>query len=114
MLGGCATDDSAPEGDEGGATEAASETATGTTAGSTSGNPTTGGESGESGEAVAPDAAGRLAAIPGGPPRLGARGAGCAYAPRCGKATDVCATTRPELTRLGGSQAACWHPDRAS
>jgi oligopeptide/dipeptide ABC transporter ATP-binding protein len=37
--------------------------------------------------------------------------AGCAFARRCPKATDICRTTRPELRRLDRDQAAaCHHP----
>jgi len=60
--------------------------------------------------AAAPDAAGRLAAIPGVPPRLDARPAGCAYAPRCRRATERCRAERPPLAALGGGLAACFHP----
>ncbi len=60
---------------------------------------------------VTPDADGRLSAIPGAPPRLGARGAGCAYAPRCRKATARCTTEQPDLAQLGGVRVACWHPE---
>ena len=36
---------------------------------------------------------------------------GCAFAGRCPRATDICRTTVPELTAMGGDQlAACHHP----
>jgi len=38
-----------------------------------------------------------------------ARSAGCAFAPRCQLATDVCWVTRPALVRLNGTSAACHH-----
>ncbi|RDC75401.1 ABC transporter ATP-binding protein [Rhodovulum sp. 12E13] len=60
--------------------------------------------------AAEPDAAGRLAAIPGAPPRLDARPAGCAYAPRCRRATERCRAEHPPLAALGGGLAACFHP----
>ncbi|MEU3148384.1 MULTISPECIES: ABC transporter ATP-binding protein [unclassified Streptomyces] len=43
--------------------------------------------------------------IPGMPPELGALPEGCAFAPRCGRATPTC-TTLPPLT----TTAACHHP----
>ena len=61
--------------------------------------------------AVTPDPAGRLAAIPGAPPRLGARGVGCAYAPRCRNATARCAAERPVLAPVGPTRVACWPPE---
>lgn len=63
---------------------------------------------------VEPDAEGRLAAIPGAPPRLGARGQGCAYAPRCRKASAKCHGERPDLMPLGKGHVACWHPDNVA
>jgi peptide/nickel transport system ATP-binding protein len=36
---------------------------------------------------------------------------GCAFHPRCARATDVCRSQRPELQALGGgAHAACFHP----
>jgi oligopeptide/dipeptide ABC transporter ATP-binding protein len=61
--------------------------------------------------AASPDAAGRLAAIPGAPPRLDARPPGCAYAPRCRRATERCRGERPALAALGAGLAACYHPE---
>ncbi|MET8472468.1 ABC transporter ATP-binding protein [Streptomyces sp. NPDC006422] len=46
--------------------------------------------------------------IPGMPPELSALGEGCAFAPRCAHADDLCAT-RPALT----DGAACHHPAAA-
>ncbi|MGD0554150.1 MAG: ABC transporter ATP-binding protein [Streptosporangiaceae bacterium] len=34
---------------------------------------------------------------------------GCAFAPRCRLATDICSTQRPPLVQLGGAAAACHH-----
>ncbi len=61
-----------------------------------------------------PDAAGRLAAIPGVPARLSLRGEGCAYAPRCRKAAARCRMERPELEAHGPGRLACWHPESRS
>ncbi len=58
-----------------------------------------------------PDADGRLAAIPGAPPSLGTSDAGCAYAPRCRKASPRCRAERPDLAPLGKARVACWHPE---
>jgi peptide/nickel transport system ATP-binding protein len=54
----------------------------------------------------------RLAAIPGRPPALTLLPAGCAFAPRCGFATERCHTQRPELTAAEepGHAFACWNP----
>ena len=35
--------------------------------------------------------------------------AGCAFAPRCHLATDVCRSVKPALVRLNGTSAACHH-----
>ncbi len=50
----------------------------------------------------------RLLQIDGAMPRLNAIPSGCAFNPRCGKAFDHCRSERPELTRAGGTTAACW------
>ena len=50
----------------------------------------------------------RLLQIDGAMPRLNAIPSGCAFNPRCGKAFDRCRSERPELTRAGGTTAACW------
>jgi peptide/nickel transport system ATP-binding protein len=52
-------------------------------------------------------AAGRLAAISGLPPTPGTVSAGCAFAPRCPHAADICRQTVPTATRVGGAIAAC-------
>jgi oligopeptide/dipeptide ABC transporter ATP-binding protein len=55
--------------------------------------------------------AGRLPAIAGYPPRPGEVGPGCAFAPRCPRASDECQRTRPALQAdpLTGSAVACHH-----
>jgi oligopeptide/dipeptide ABC transporter ATP-binding protein len=63
--------------------------------------------------AAEPDAAGHLRAIPGAPPRLDSRPAGCPYAPRCRRATDRCRSARPPLEPMGEGAAACFHPEPA-
>ncbi|MCY3997245.1 MAG: ABC transporter ATP-binding protein [Rhodobacter sp.] len=61
-----------------------------------------------------PDDRGRLASIPGSPPRLGTQGAGCAYAPRCRKALARCHVNRPDLIPKDAGRLACWYPERPS
>ncbi|MFJ5804133.1 dipeptide ABC transporter ATP-binding protein [Streptomyces decoyicus] len=59
-----------------------------------------------------------LATIPGLPPSLLTRTAGCRFAPRCGFATDLCRVAEPELTDRPDGTApaatahafACFHP----
>jgi len=51
----------------------------------------------------------RLLQIDGAMPRLTAMPPGCAFHPRCGRATDRCRVDRPELAAVGQTQAACWH-----
>lgn len=49
--------------------------------------------------------------IPGRPPNLARLPIGCAFAPRCSKRDETCIRSRPELTKIEGSQAAaCFHP----
>ena len=50
----------------------------------------------------------RLHQIPGAMPRLDAVPDGCAFHPRCPRATDTCRTA--PAPRIDGSRAACWHP----
>ncbi|MEU5910660.1 ABC transporter ATP-binding protein [Micromonospora sp. NPDC047527] len=50
--------------------------------------------------------------VPGHPPMLTDLPAGCAFAPRCDRATDTCATA-PALGREGAGRVACHHPTRA-
>ena len=53
---------------------------------------------------------GALPAIPGTMPRPGALPPGCAFHPRCPRASERCKNERPPLERSGDSELACWHP----
>jgi peptide/nickel transport system ATP-binding protein len=55
----------------------------------------------------------RLLQIDGAMPRLNAIPRGCAFNPRCGKATERCRQERPELQAAGATRAACGHPGSA-
>jgi peptide/nickel transport system ATP-binding protein len=58
------------------------------------------------------DPAYRLAAIPGQVPSAAALPPGCAYAPRCGRATELCRHTAPPIEQaLPGHEVRChyWH-----
>jgi len=48
--------------------------------------------------------------IPGAMPALGAGPAGCAFHPRCGRASASCRTEVPPLAGEGGAFYACFHP----
>ncbi len=48
--------------------------------------------------------------IPGTPPAPGSRPAGCAFAPRCERASDRCRHERPALRTVSGQRVACHHP----
>jgi len=52
----------------------------------------------------------RLAQIDGAMPRLTAIPAGCAFHPRCPRASERCTRERPLLAFAGATEAACWHP----
>lgn len=52
----------------------------------------------------------RLPAIPGQVPPPGARGDGCAFAPRCEFAVGSCGRARPPLQEAGHRRCACWNP----
>jgi peptide/nickel transport system ATP-binding protein len=52
----------------------------------------------------------RLAQIQGSLPRLDAIPSGCAFHPRCPKASPRCAEERPELALVQRTRAACWWP----
>ena len=56
------------------------------------------------------DAEGRLAQIDGALPRLGEIPSGCAFQPRCPKASPRCSDERPELALVRRTRAACWWP----
>ncbi len=51
---------------------------------------------------------GHLVQIEGAMPRLDAIPAGCAFHPRCPRRFERCLAARPELVRVGASEAACW------
>ena len=53
----------------------------------------------------------RLVTIPGAPPDLGALPPGCAFAPRCTRATGECSAAVPPLASAQGrGKVACYHP----
>ncbi|HEY7610649.1 MAG TPA: ABC transporter ATP-binding protein [Alphaproteobacteria bacterium] len=54
----------------------------------------------------------KLPQIKGAMPRPGALPHGCAFAPRCGYARDLCRAERPELMRTGETESACFQYDR--
>jgi peptide/nickel transport system ATP-binding protein len=56
-------------------------------------------------------AAERLTQIDGSMPRLTAIPAGCAFNPRCPRATERCRRERPDLMPAGTALAACWLHD---
>ena len=58
--------------------------------------------------------AGPLPAIPGTMPRPGELPPGCAFHPRCPRASERCRAERPPLETSGDSELACWHPLEAS
>ena len=51
-----------------------------------------------------------LPAIPGSMPRPGELPPGCAFHPRCPRASDRCRGERPPLERTGEAELACWNP----
>lgn len=51
-----------------------------------------------------------LPAIPGSVPDPSRLPAGCAFSPRCARATARCNTDNPPLFQIGAGAAACWHP----
>jgi peptide/nickel transport system ATP-binding protein len=56
------------------------------------------------------DDGGRLAQIEGALPRLDEIPSGCAFHPRCPKASPRCSDERPELALVQRTRAACWWP----
>ena len=52
----------------------------------------------------------RLTTIPGAPPMLDKVPTGCAFAPRCGKASSICNTPPPLQQLANGRSALCHHP----
>jgi peptide/nickel transport system ATP-binding protein len=57
---------------------------------------------------------GELLTIEGSPPSLAARPAGCAFAPRCPHAVELCRRERPKLRPLGAALAACHRAEELS
>ncbi len=53
----------------------------------------------------------RLRPIAGNPPTMIGLGPGCAFAPRCERATAVCSTPAPIVSVSSGHEVACHHPD---
>ena len=53
----------------------------------------------------------RLVPIPGQPPDLARLPPGCAFAPRCSRATDVCQSTRPPLLEVRPKHLSACHHD---
>lgn len=51
-----------------------------------------------------------LPAIPGSVPDPSRLPQGCAFSPRCQRATDRCRSEDPPLLEIGSGAAACWHP----
>jgi peptide/nickel transport system ATP-binding protein len=59
---------------------------------------------------IRPGQKSRPEAIPGSPPNLGRLPRGCAFAPRCGRATEECWAQLPDLRRLSSEHAVrCIH-----
>jgi oligopeptide/dipeptide ABC transporter ATP-binding protein len=56
---------------------------------------------------------GSIAEIPGRLPSPGERPAGCAFAPRCPRAEDVCRQSAPALEKRGDRLVACYRPGPA-
>ena len=56
-----------------------------------------------------PDQSEVLVGIPGQPPHVGARTAGCAFQPRCGRATEACAEGQPEAVVVDGRMVRCFN-----
>jgi peptide/nickel transport system ATP-binding protein len=51
-----------------------------------------------------------LQAVPGAPPDMSNPPAGCAFAPRCSQAMDICRGEAPPVEQLRGRSLACWYP----
>jgi peptide/nickel transport system ATP-binding protein len=51
-----------------------------------------------------------LQAVPGSPPDMSNLPAGCAFAPRCSRASDICRTETPPVELISGRSLACWFP----
>jgi len=60
------------------------------------------------------DVRGDLESIPGQPPSLLVEQKGCAFAPRCALALEICSSKRPPLRRFeDGTQSLCWLENKA-
>jgi oligopeptide transport system ATP-binding protein len=53
---------------------------------------------------------GAFRSIPGQPPDMTRLSAGCAFAPRCPRASEICRQETPTLAGIGTHQVACHHP----
>jgi peptide/nickel transport system ATP-binding protein len=51
-----------------------------------------------------------LQAVPGAPPDMSNPPAGCAFAARCSRASEVCRSEAPPVEQLEGRSLACWFP----
>jgi peptide/nickel transport system ATP-binding protein len=51
-----------------------------------------------------------LQAVPGAPPDMSSPPAGCAFAPRCSRASDICRSEAPPIEQVEGRSLACWFP----
>jgi peptide/nickel transport system ATP-binding protein len=51
-----------------------------------------------------------LQAVPGSPPDMSNPPTGCAFAPRCSRAADLCRSEAPPVEHVGGRSLACWFP----
>jgi peptide/nickel transport system ATP-binding protein len=51
-----------------------------------------------------------LQAVPGAPPDMSDPPAGCAFAPRCSYARDICRSETPAVQTFKGRSLACWFP----
>jgi peptide/nickel transport system ATP-binding protein len=51
-----------------------------------------------------------LQAVPGAPPDMSNPPAGCAFAPRCSRASDICRSEAPPIEQVEGRSLACWFP----
>lgn len=52
----------------------------------------------------------KLTPLPSGAPSFASMTPGCRFAPRCSRALDKCASTKPTLVETHGRQLACWNP----
>lgn len=52
----------------------------------------------------------KLTPLPSGAPSFTSKTPGCRFAPRCPRALDKCASSKPHLVEVHGRQLACWNP----